>query len=250
MEGPVPLRVLATAAAGFGASAAAAAHAGPTLGAMQPVKSGSLTTRVFEALLASIFSGELKPGDPLRELHLARDLHVSQATVREALVQLEQLGLVVRTPNIGTHVTRLSADDIRERFELRALLEARALMQAAPRMTDASFAALAAHLDLLADVTARDAYFEEGQADLAFHRFIWMQAGNPTLYRILDQLAVPLFAFVSILRGAHRQSLKDVVQSHEGIVDALRSGDPAEIQAVLQQHFQRGLSVPGAPERA
>jgi DNA-binding GntR family transcriptional regulator len=211
--------------------------------ALQPVKAGSLTMRVFESLRTGIFSGELKPGEPLRELHLARDLRVSQATVREALVQLEQLGLVVRTPNIGTHVTRLSAEEIRERFELRVLLEGRALTQAAPRMTAASFDALAVHLDVLADVIARDAYFEVGQADLAFHRYIWMQAGNPTLYRTLDQLAVPLFAFVSMLRGAHRQTLKDVVRSHEGIVSALRAGHPAGIQNVLREHFAPGFSV-------
>lgn len=211
---------------------------------LQPVKAGSLTTRVFESLRGGIFAGELKPGDPLRELHLARDLRVSQATIREALVQLEQLGLVVRTPNIGTHVTRLSPEEIRERFELRVLLEGRALTQAAPRMTAASFDALAVHLDALAAVIARDAYFEVGQADLAFHRYIWMQSGNPTLYRTLDQLAVPLFAFVSIVRGAHRQTLKDVVRSHEGIVTALRSGHPAGIQNVLRQHLDYGFSLP------
>jgi DNA-binding GntR family transcriptional regulator len=211
---------------------------------LQPVKAGPLTTRVFETLRGGIFSGELKPGDPLRELHLARDLRVSQATVREALVQLEQLGLVVRTPNIGTHVTRLSPEEIRERFELRVLLEGRAMTQASPRMTTASFDALNVHLDALADVIARDAYFEVGQADLAFHRYIWMQAGNPTLYRTLDQLAVPLFAFVSILRGAHRQTLKDVVRSHESLVTALRSGHPARIQNVLRQHFEPGFSMP------
>ena len=70
---------------------------------------------------------ERRPGDPLRELHLARELGVSQATVREGLVQLERLGLVVRTPNIGTHVTKLSRQEIEERVELRKLLAHRGL---------------------------------------------------------------------------------------------------------------------------
>jgi DNA-binding GntR family transcriptional regulator len=211
---------------------------------LRPLKSGPLSTRVFDTLRTAIFTGRLQPGDPLRELHLGRDLHVSQATVREALVQLEQLGLVVRTPNIGTQVTRLSPQDIRERVELRLLLEERALGQAAPRMTSGSFEALGARLDALTDAIGRNDYFEEAQADLAFHRFIWEQSGNRTLYRTLDQLAVPLFAFVSILRGANREKLTDVVQSHEGIVEALRSGDSGVIGHALRQHFQDGLSIP------
>lgn len=212
--------------------------------ALQPLKSESLSAQAAATLRSAIFSGQLTPGQPLRELHLARDLGVSQATVREALAQLERFGLVVRTPNIGTHVTRLSWQDVRERVELRQLLEERAMLQAAPRMDAAAFEALDVKLDALTAATKRNAYFEEAQADLAFHRFIWAQAGNRTLYNTLDQLAVPLFAFVSILRGAHRQNLTEVVQSHEGIVRALKRGDAGAISEALRQHFEYGFSIP------
>jgi DNA-binding GntR family transcriptional regulator len=211
---------------------------------LQPVKTGSLSGRVLETLRAAIFSGQLQPGDPLRELHLARDLRVSQATVREALVQLEQVGLVVRVPNIGTYVTKLSKREIAERIELRMLLEERAMTGAAPQMGDQQFAVLDRRLEALTDAIVRNAYFEEAQADLEFHRYIWECSGNRTLYRTLDQLAVPLFAFVSIVRGASRQALKDVVQSHEGIVEALRRRDPALIREALRQHFEYGFNVP------
>jgi DNA-binding GntR family transcriptional regulator len=212
---------------------------------LQPLKSAPLSTQVFETLRTAIFSGELKPGDPLRELHLATELGVSQATVREALVHLEQFGLVVRTPHIGTHVTRLSAQEIRERVQLRAVLEEHALIEAAPRMTPEAFVDLRGRLDALSDAIARDAYFQEAQADLAFHRYIWLMSGNRTLYRTLDQLAVPLFAFVSIVRGANRQTLKHVVQSHEGFLAALRSRNAAHIREAVRQHFSPGLALPG-----
>ena len=80
--------------------------------------------------------------------------------------------------------------------------------------------------------------------DLAFHRFIWEKSGNRTLYRTLDQIAVPLFAFVAIVRGAHRQSLKEVVQSHEGIIEALRHPSTKAIRQALRQHFWSGLILP------
>ena len=211
---------------------------------LRPVKTAPLSTRVFESLRDAIFAGKLKAGDPLRELHLAHELNVSQATVREALVQLEQLGLVVRTPNIGTHVTRMSREEVAERIELRIVLEERAMTQAAPRLGAPEFAELTRRIQRITDAIARDAYFEEAQADLGFHRYIWEQTGNRTLYRTLDQIAVPLFAFVSIMRGANRQSLKEVVQSHEGIVQALRPPSRKRIRLALRQHFESGLTLP------
>lgn len=211
---------------------------------LKPLKTGPLSTLAFERLRDAIFAGRLKAGDPLRELHLARELNVSQATIREALVQLEQLGLVVRTPNIGTHVTRLSREEVGERVALRIVLEEQAMIQASLRLGPPEFAELDHRLQRITNAIQRDAYFEEAQADLAFHRFVWEQSGNRTLYRTLDQIAVPLFAFVSIVRGAHRQSLREVVQSHEGIVDALRNPSVKRIRQALRQHFWSGLTLP------
>ncbi|MPZ19411.1 MAG: FCD domain-containing protein [Luteitalea sp.] len=209
---------------------------------LQPLKTGSLSTQVFETLRTAIFAGQFQPGDPLRELHLARDLNVSQATIREALVQLERLGLVVRTPNVGTQVTKLSRQDIAERVELRTILEERALAQAAARMDAAQFTELGRRLGQLTTAMARNDYFEAAQADLAFHRYIWERSGNHTLYRTLDQLAVPLFAFASIVRGATQQHLDDLVRSHEGLVSALRQNNVQAIRTALRRHFQHGLS--------
>jgi DNA-binding GntR family transcriptional regulator len=210
---------------------------------LQPVKSESLSARVVAALRRAIFSGRLAPGQALRELHLARELGVSQATIREALGQLERFGLVVRTPNIGTQVTRLSQEEVLERVELRLLLEERALAQAAARMDALAFDTLGTLLGTLTKATRRNEYFEQAQADLAFHRFIWERSGNRTLYRMLDHLSVPLFAFVSIERGTQRRNLADVVESHEGIVEALRSGECGAIRRALRQHFEYGFPI-------
>ena len=210
---------------------------------LRPVKSKPLSAQVVSALRTAIFSGRLAPGEALRELHLARELGVSQATVREALAQLERFGLVVRTPNIATQVTRLSPEEVLERVELRMLLEERALTQAAARMDGPAFDTLRTLLETLTRATRRNEYFEQAQADLAFHRFIWEQSGNRTLFSMLDQLSVPLFAFVSIERGTQHRNLTDVVESHEGIVEALRSRDRGAIRKALRHHFEYGFPI-------
>ena len=211
---------------------------------LQPIKSSSLKTQVLGMLREAIFTGAFQPGDALREAHLARDLRVSQATVREALVGLEHVGLVVRVPNKGTYVTRLTAAEVRERLAIRVRLEEMAWQEAARRMTPEHFARLAEHLEALSEAIERNAYFEQAQADLAFHRYIWQQSGNETLYGLLNQLTIPLFAFVSINRGRSRETLKDVVESHEHVVAALESRDPATIKRVLDGHLELLRSVP------
>jgi len=137
----------------------------------------------------------------------------------------------------------LSQEEVLERVELRLLLEERALAQAAARMDALAFDTLGTLLGTLTKATRRNEYFEQAQADLAFHRFIWERSGNRTLYSMLDHLSVPLFAFVSIERGTQRRNLADVVESHEGIVEALRSGERGAIRRALRQHFEYGFPI-------
>lgn len=206
--------------------------------ALEPVRNTTLKVQVVSAIREAIFSGSFGPGDPLRELRLARDLNVSQPTVREALFELEKYGLVIRTPNVGTIVTNLSSDEMGEQIELRLLLEKVAAVKASERMTAAGFRQLEQKLAALTAATASNAYYEAAQADLDFHRQIWACSGNRSLARTLDHIAVPLFAFVSILRSAGAQDLIRVMSSHAAIVEALRQRDPAAIEAVIGQHGQ------------
>lgn len=196
-------------------------------------KPGSLADRTVNHLLQAIFDGTYPPGANLREMRIAREQGVSQATVREALQHLEAAGLVTREPNVGTTVTRLSPREVRERVELRALLEVRAAQEAAARMGDEEFEELERRLAELGKAIQSDSYYEAAQADLDFHRYIWSCSGNETLCRMLNQLTVPLLAFVSVLRASGLQHLVDVTAAHEPLVSALKSSDPAVIVEVF-----------------
>ncbi len=182
-----------------------------------------------------IFQGRFAPGTPLRELSLARELNVSQATIRDALQRLEHAGLVTRKPNVGTTVTRLSPKDVRERVALRSMLEVMAAEAAAGRMTEADFAELERRLGVLGRAIAADSYYEAAQADLEFHRYVWHCSGNEMLCRLLELVAVPLFAFISILRSQGLQRLTAVVEAHSPLVEALRTRDSQRIQAAFRK---------------
>jgi len=208
----------------------------------QPIKAGSIRDRVFETLRSAIFSGELRPGDPLREMHLAKELQVSQAPVREALLQLEQSGLVVREANKGTQVTKLTNEELRERLSVRVVLEGMAAVEASCLMTKDNYRELNERLDKISEAVSANAYFETAQADLEFHRYVWRCSENKTLYRTLDQLTAPLFAFVMLMRSSGLENLKTVVRSHEPIVSALRRKDPETIRKAIKAHVDSSYS--------
>lgn len=209
---------------------------------LNPIKSGSVKSRVVDAIREAIFSGRFLPGSSLREAHLAADLGVSQASVREALITLEHTGLVVRSPNRETTVTRLTAAELRERCTLRVMLEGLAGVEAAARMREEDFADLSARLDAIHAALAADSYFDYGAADLNFHRAIWRLSGNQTLCHMLELITVPLFAFLSIRRSRSLHNLAAVVKSHDPILAALRSKDEAVIREAIRAHIEDSYS--------
>lgn len=189
---------------------------------------------VTRQLREGIFQSAYPPGTPLRELVLARQLKVSQTTIREALRRLEHSGLVISEVNRGSTVTRLSPKEIRERVTLRALLETRAAQAAAHRMGEDQFRELEKRSAILDGLIQSDNYYDAAQADLDFHRYVWQCSGDNTLCNVLELITVPLFAFISILRSQRIQRLASVVAAHEPLISALRSRDPERIHTAFE----------------
>jgi DNA-binding GntR family transcriptional regulator len=204
---------------------------------LSPVKEGRLYERVYRSIIDAIYGGRFRPGEPLRELQLAAELQVSQATVREALLRLERAGLVVRTPHKGTHVTNLSPQQLCERLELRCLLEGVAAVEASKHMTGEDFVELRRLERSFAQALGAGAFYEVCQADFQFHRLIWQRSHNETLRQILELLSAPTFAFMSVLHT--RRSTKELVVPHKAITRALRRGDPDVIKATIESHIRR-----------
>ena len=204
----------------------------------QPLTNTSLRSRVSEILRESIFSGKLQSGDPLKEIQLARQFQVSQSTVRESLLQLEHDGLVVRVPNRESRVTKLSTKEVCERLVLRSLLEGLAGVEASRRMKEGDFRILEQECEKLSRALEGNDYYKAAQADLSFHRFLWKQSGNQTLYSVLDRLMTAVFAFVSIQQSDQQTNLEDVVFPHMEIITAIRKGDLELIRVTMCGHIE------------
>ncbi|MBI4757519.1 MAG: GntR family transcriptional regulator, partial [Chloroflexi bacterium] len=92
----------------------------------------SLKDKAYAAIKDAILSLQLKPGEPLVETELAEQLGISKTPVRDALQHLERGGFVTRVLFKGTYVTEVTLKDLKEVFQLRAVLEGLAARLAAP----------------------------------------------------------------------------------------------------------------------
>lgn len=207
----------------------------------QPVRQESLSSQVFLILKDAIFSGKFQPGETLRELHLAKMFDVSQATIREALVQLEHSGLVVRYQNRKTSVTSLTPSEVRDRLEMRLELEDLAFRKAAHNVTESDINALREIAATIKTCIETGSYAELTAADMRFHELVWERAGSPTLRRTLEQLTTPLFAFTGML---HARGLTDLrrTKSHDELIDALASHNEQAAGQALRSHISGSYS--------
>jgi len=191
---------------------------------------------VFERIRDAIFGGSIQPGDPLRELQMAKSMGVSQSTIREALGLLENVGLVVRQPNRGTNVTKLSNKETGDRLRIRLALEELAMAAACPLITAQDLAELEYLSRAITTAIERNLYYEISQADLAFHRRIWLIAGNPVLERTLHSISLPLFAFLGVFHKSQLVNPADA-QPHDELIRALATRDQDTSRLAIRKHI-------------
>jgi DNA-binding GntR family transcriptional regulator len=214
----------------------------------KPVRNLSKSKEVFQTLREAILSGDLQPGEPLKEAHLARQLHVSQVPVREALLQLEHLGLVVRVQDKGTTVTKLSRAEMTELLEVRAHLEELAFRLAVRRLTDDGIQSLRACIADLERKIAKSDYYGVAEADLRFHRTVWSYSGNRVLENTLERLCTSVMAFGSLQRRAAKESFDDLAGKHNALLKLLEKRNSKAIAAAIREHMSPDQSIPASLE--
>lgn len=146
----------------------------------------SIPESLRDALRERILSGELKEGDALIQDAIADEYETSRMPVREALRQLEAMGLVAMRTHKGAVVTTIPTEEVEELFELRALLESDVLARALPRTTDQDIADAKAVLVLLEASYDEQDMANWGRLNWAFHRRLYAPAGRARTLAVLE----------------------------------------------------------------
>jgi DNA-binding GntR family transcriptional regulator len=179
--------------------------------------------------------GELKPGEQIVESRLARQLGISQAPVREALRELEQMGLVVNHMRRGTFVRELTAQDAWEMYTLRAQLESMAARLALPHLTDADMDEMERLIEAMVEAGRTGNAEELTSADAHFHEFLCERSGHKLLMRMWRSIH-PLNWTQLTVAVLHRD-LVELAERHRDIVDALRTRDAEAVDRAVQHHL-------------
>jgi DNA-binding GntR family transcriptional regulator len=196
----------------------------------------SLPEQIAGQLSERIITGSYVPGQRILEQAIAAEFAVSRGPVREALRLLERDGLVTILPRRGAQITNLSAAEVREIFDIRAVLNGlrdRELAQDPDRLR--LLPALEAEVAKLARYARQpdmgDAYVE---TVFALNRMLTRSSRNSRLRTILDSLALQTLRY-SRLGLSTPPRRRQSVQHWQKLVKAIRDGDAAAAERAAQQ---------------
>jgi DNA-binding GntR family transcriptional regulator len=200
---------------------------------------------VYRALKRCILLNELSPAAPLTELGIAEAMGCSQGTVREALLRLQEDGLVQRAGHRGTSVTPLDGDSAGEMLALRRLIETRAAPRAAAALTIEARAGFVATLsEMEAAARAGDAYGVM-LLDIDFHMALFRLSGRAALEQILLRAMLHSHRH-KLWEPRHGRPLLETARRHRDIITALDAGGEA-LSAALGIHIDTIVEI--APHR-
>lgn len=208
--------------------------------ALEPigVKPEPLAEIVFGIVRDAIVRKDLLPGSRISEARLATQLNVSKTPVREALLRLEDIGLVVSDGNRGGRVVQPSAENIQHAFEVRMALEGFTARQAAAPTapTDHVWLRDLAAQSLRLAEAGDGAGFRE--MDQQLHAAIAQSTSN----ELLSRLASNAYTLVWALRQRDTPSIGYQVgcaQEHLRIVDAIAAHDATRAEAEMISHIDK-----------
>jgi DNA-binding GntR family transcriptional regulator len=208
--------------------------------ALEPLEPrATLAHTTADALRERILSGHFAPGERLVEAEIARQLGISRGPVREAMAKLREEALVRDEPHRGWFVSELTADDIREIYELRSAIEARAARLIIERDDAAAFAELGALFDRLREAAKADDRDRFAQLDYEFHETLTRLSGNRRLHRVFVNQAGFLRTLLRLEITTQYESLDGILSEHEHLLKEIQSRDRARAEAACELHLEQ-----------
>ncbi len=194
---------------------------------------------IRNAIREAIFSGMLNPGDRIIETYWAKELGVSQGPVREAIRDLEAMGLVETVPFKGSRIRTLTEKDVRDNYSVRICLESKSIRDAIIQLDDQRMAELVGHLRTILlemdDCANRGDLRQFTDCDTLFHRAIIDATGNQVLLKLWEQCNMRNWFRFSALTDA--TSLRQLQSGHQQILEAICARDVKTATSMLEDHL-------------
>ncbi len=204
---------------------------------LRKVQKQLVTDDVEGQLREAILSGALVPGDSLAEAHVAAQLGVSRASVRQAKFRLASDGLLEFNDRGTAIIRKLTVADAREIIEFRRVLEVAATTLACSRLTDEAVAAM--EVNIRRTEQERD-LLKLTHLDIAFHEEIIRAACNSRLMSAWQTLRPQLELWLAGMHRKHSavtaQTSVETTKNHRDLLAAMKSGDSLKAEQLMLQH--------------
>ena len=197
----------------------------------------------LERLREAIILGELTPGTPLRLEDLARSLGTSISPIREAVRQLEALGLAEHVPHHGAKVVGLEIEELRELFSIRLALETIAVRRAAELFGADDERAAHSHLAGLDDARRAGDARAAVRAHTAFHFTLYEAAGSGWLLRLIRPAWDSCERYRPVLLGPGGSSQDRHAELDRELLDGCAARDPDRAAAALHAHLELASEI-------
>ncbi|WP_193104987.1 GntR family transcriptional regulator [Brachybacterium sp. FME24] len=226
----------------------ASRHERVQLPMMQPLRRPSIIDQAELELRNAIYYGDLRPGDPIPEVQVSRQMGISRSSLREACQRLVRDGLLTQIPGRGLFVTRMNASTMSDFIDYRLGIEMQAATIVADRVADLRrsgheaaaeelLAPLRASLERSRAALAAEEVIEAGNADLDLHQQLAEIARNRFLSTAMNTIVIltRMGSFSDPLGFGVRA---DLTTTHQALLDALAEGNGSRARALLRESLQ------------
>jgi len=175
---------------------------------------------VFKTLRKAILTGEIKPGERLMEIHLAKKIGVSRTPIREAIHKLEQEGLVTMIPRRGAIVAEISEKGLRDVLEVIRALDTFCAELACERISEEEKEALRRACTDFEEAVKTGDTTVIAKADVAFHDIIIGATGNERMVMTINNLAEQMYRYrFEYIKDASQH--ERLIKEHRALLDAI-----------------------------
>lgn len=202
-----------------------------------PREATLLREQVTARLRDAILNGGLQPGQKLVERELCSALDISRSLLREVLPQLQAEGLVKTVAHKGPYVASIQADDVREIYQVRRVLEALAVREFTRNASDQQVRDLRAQLSALKRPEAAASLRSLLLAKAGFYSVLLEGCGNRVVNQTLKQLNNRMVLYKRLSLSVPGR-LPEAIKELEGLVSAIEARDPDRATELCDLHVQ------------
>jgi DNA-binding GntR family transcriptional regulator len=197
------------------------------------------TQKTYEILLNDILLGKLYQGQKLVENDLMQSYNIGKTPLREALIQLEKIGLVEREFNRGFIIRHIGRKDAEEIYDLREVLERLAVQKTIENIDEGKIQKLSQIIDKMTYHVNNKNMDEYSKLDMYFHLLLCELSDNERLLNIIKNLQYQIRLLLKTSIKLPERGIEKSFNEHQELYNAILSKDVNRAEVAIKKHIKK-----------